>query len=314
MFYRVARSACLRPAKSLLRAPSAAAPSAALSTARRFAAPFASSSSSSSSASASFLRRGVAAGLAAMATVSDPAAPASSSSAPAPAPASSSSLVVHHLNKSRSQRVLMLLEELGLPYEIKTYQRDATTQLAPPELRAVHPLGKSPVVTDGDLVLAESGAILTYLVETYDADRRLAPPPTDKNATVQFRYWMHFAEGTAMNYFVFLVVFDTVEKQTPFLVRPIAKAISGAVKNSFINPNIKGVLDLMEGTLQKSTWFCGEQFTAADIQLFFVVASADAYGMFANGAYPKLAAFNKRIQERPSFKRAIERGGPFSVL
>ena len=160
-------------------------------------------------------------------------------------------IVVHHLNNSRSQRVLWLLEELGLAYDIKRYERDKTTMLAPPELRQIHPLGKSPVLTDGDLTLAESGAIIEYLVERY-GDGCLAPAK-ELPAYLRYRYWLHYAEGSLMSPLLLKLVFDKMETSSmPFFVKPIAKAIAGQVKSSFIMPQLDVHLDYLEAELGKA--------------------------------------------------------------
>jgi glutathione S-transferase len=220
-------------------------------------------------------------------------------------------IVVHHLNNSRSQRVLWLLEELGLEYEVKRYQRDPKTMLAPPSLRAVHPLGKSPVVVDGALTLAESGAILEYLVERHGHGRLAPAAGTPEH--LRYRFWMHFAEGSAMSPLLMKLVFDRVERSPmPFFAKPIARGIAKKVKDSFIMPRIVEHLDFMEAELGKSTWFAGEEFTAADIQMSFPIEACEVRsGLGANR--PKLTAFLGRIRARPAYKRAIERGGPFAL-
>jgi len=221
-------------------------------------------------------------------------------------------IVVHHLNNSRSQRVLWLLEELGLDYEIKRYQRDPQTMLAPAALREVHPLGKSPVLTDGDLTLAESGAIVEYLVERYGKGRLI--PPADTRERLRYRYWMHFAEGSAMPPLVMKLVFDRMEKgPMPFFVRPVARAIAGRVKKAFIEPNIARQLDFMEAELGKSRWFAGDELTAADIQMSFPLEAAAARGGL-DAKRPHLMAFLARIHAREAYRRALERGGEFQVL
>jgi glutathione S-transferase len=221
-------------------------------------------------------------------------------------------ITVHHLNNSRSQRVLWLLEELGVPYEIKRYQRDAKTMLAPPELRAVHPLGKSPVITDGDLTIAESGAIVEYLVERYGNGRLVPKPGTPEK--LRYTYWLHFAEGSAMLPLVMKLVFGRLETAPmPFFVKPIAKGIAAKVKASFIEPNIKAQLDYMEAELAKTTWFAGNEFTAADIQMSFPVEAAAARGGL-DSARPKLMAFLERIHAMPGYKQGIEKGGPFALM
>ena len=173
-------------------------------------------------------------------------------------------IVVHHLNNSRSQRVLWLLEELGVPYEIKRYERDKKTMLAPPELRAIHPLGKSPVLTDGKLTLAESGAIVEYLVEMYGNAESCAvlSPEHGTPDYLRYRYWLHYAEGSMMSPLLLKLVFDKIEgSPMPFFVKPIAKAISGKAKSSFIMPQINNHLDYLEAELSKSAWFVGDEFT-----------------------------------------------------
>jgi len=219
-------------------------------------------------------------------------------------------IIVHHLNNSRSQRVLWLLEELGIPYEIKHYQRDAKTMLAPPELRAVHPLGKSPVITDGDLTVAESGAIVEYLIDRYGKGN--LKPEAGTPEGLRYTYWLHYAEGSAMPPLLMKLVFDEVESAPmPFFVKPIAKAISGKVKKAFINPQIKTHLDYMEAELGKSTWFAGKEFTGADIQMSFALEAAEARAGL-NDSRPHLMAWLKRIHARPAYKRALKKGGPYT--
>ncbi len=220
-------------------------------------------------------------------------------------------IIVHHLNNSRSQRVLWLLEELGVPYEIKPYQRDAKTMLAPPELREVHPLGKSPVITDGDLTIAESGAIVEYLIDRYGEGS--LKPEAGTPERLRYTYWLHYAEGSAMPPLLMKLVFDEVERAPmPFFIRPIAKAISGNVKKAFINPQIKQHLDFMEAELGKSTWFAGKEFTGADIQMSFPLeAAASRAGL--KESRPHLMAYLKRIHARPAYKRALKKGGAYDL-
>jgi glutathione S-transferase len=219
-------------------------------------------------------------------------------------------ITVHHLNNSRSQRVLWLLEELGLPYEIKKYQRNATTMLAPPELLKVHPLGKSPVITDDGITVAESGAIIEYLIERYGKGR--LAPEIGTPERLRWRYWLHFAEGTAMSPLLMKLVFERVKvSPMPFFVKPIARGIADKVLAMMVEPNLKRQLDFMEGELGKSEWFAGDEFSAADVQMSFPVeASAQRAGL--NASRPKLMAFLKRIHARPAYKKALERGGPYS--
>ena len=220
-------------------------------------------------------------------------------------------ITVHHLNNSRSQRILWLLEELGLDYEIKRYQRDVKTMLAPPSLRKVHPLGKSPVITDGDLTLAESGAIVDYLIERYGAGR--LTPAAGTPEKLRYTYWLHYAEGSAMPPLLLKLVFDKIETAPmPFFVRPIAKAISGKAKSSFIEPQIKQHLDYLEGELSKNDWFAGNEFSGADIQLSFPLEAAAARGGL-DDSRPRLMDFLKRIHARAAYQRAIERGGEYAI-
>ena len=219
-------------------------------------------------------------------------------------------ITVHHLNNSRSQRVLWLLEELGVPYEIVKYQRDPKTMLAPESLRKVHPLGKSPVITEDGVTIAETGAIIEYVLERHGAGRLIPPAGTPER--LRFTYWLHFAEGSAMPPLLLKLIFDRIETgPMPFFVRPIAKGIAGRVKSLMIEPNLKRQLDFMEAELGRSTWFAGNEFTAADVQMSFPVeAAAQRAGLDASR--PKLMAYLKTIHARPAYRRALERGGPYS--
>jgi glutathione S-transferase len=220
-------------------------------------------------------------------------------------------ITVHHLNNSRSQRILWLLEELGVPYEIRRYQRDPKTSLAPPELLRVHPLGKSPVVTDGELTLAESGAIVEYLVEKY-ADGALAPPPRTPER-LRYTYWLHFAEGTAMPPLVMKLVFKRIEHgPMPFFARPIARGIAQKVQRGYIDPNLERIVAYIESELGRSGWFAGDTFTAADIQMSFPVEAAAARAGAAGR--PHMKSFLERIHARPAYQRALEKGGKFEIL
>jgi glutathione S-transferase len=219
-------------------------------------------------------------------------------------------LTVHHLNNSRSQRELWMLEELGVPYQIERYERNAKTMLAPPALQKVHPLGKSPVVTDGKATLAESGAILEYLVETY-GEGKFSPEPGTPSF-LRYRYWLHYAEGSLMPPLLLQLVFDQIELKSPFLVRPVAKAISGQVKQLLVTPNLKRHLDFLESELEThGAWFAGRSFSAADVQLSFPIEAAQARGLLARR--PKLTDWLRRIHERPAYQRALEQGGPFDL-
>lgn len=221
-------------------------------------------------------------------------------------------ITVHHLENSRSQRILWLLEELHLPYEVVRYARDAETMLAPPELRAVHPLGKSPVISDGALTLAESGAIIEYIVDRY-GDGRLRPP-AGTSEQLLYGYWMHYAEASAMPPLLFKLVFDRIETAPmPFFVRPFAKMIAGRTRTTFFGPQIALHLDYMESELGKRRWFAGEEMTAADIQMSFPLEAAAARAGL-DATRPKLAAFLERIHARPAYQAALAKGGPYELL
>jgi len=225
-------------------------------------------------------------------------------------------IIVHHLNNSRSQRILWLLEELGLAYEIKKYQRDPKTMLAPPELRAVHPLGKSPVISDGDTVVAESGAIVEYLTERHGVGAEgsaLAPAPGTPERLL-YTYFLHYAEGSMMPPLLLKLVFDRVANgPAPFFVRPIARGIAGKVLGTFVQPQIDRHLGYLEAELGKRTWFAGSQFSAADIQMSFPLEAAAARGGL-DGRYPNLVAFLERIHARPAYRQALERGGKYDFV
>jgi glutathione S-transferase len=223
-----------------------------------------------------------------------------------------SMIIVHHLNNSRSQRVLWLLEELGVEYEVKRYERDPKTMLAPASLRAAHPLGKSPVVTENGLTLAESGAIVEYLIERHGRGGLIPAAGTPER--LRYTYWLHYAEGSAMPPLLLSLIFGRLPRQPmPFFVRPIARGICDKVLETFVAPQLKVHQEFMEGELQKSTWFAGEEFSAADIQMSFVVEASAARGGL-DQSRPKLIAWLERIRGRPAYKRALEKGGVYELL
>lgn len=221
-------------------------------------------------------------------------------------------LTVHHLNDSRSQRILWLLEELALPYEIKHYQRDPKTFLAPAELRKVHPLGKSPVLTDGDITVAETGAIIEYLLERRGAGRLMPQPGTDEH--LRYRYWLHFAEGSLMPPLLLTLVFDkVVQAPMPFFVKPVVRAVANKVLDATARPNLKTQLDFMEAELARNPWFAGAELTGADIMMSFPLEAARQRAGL-DGSRPHLTAFLDRIHARPAYQRALARGGPYTLL
>ena len=218
-------------------------------------------------------------------------------------------IIVHHLNNSRSQRILWALEELGVAYEIKRYQREPSMQ-APASLRAVHPLGKSPVITDGGTTVAESGAIVEYLLDTYGETSGLRPA----KGTPEYRryvYWLHFAEGSAMPPLVMKLVFQKIKSAPmPFFARPIARGIADKVLAAFVDPNLQRQMAFMEADLAGGPWFAGAQFSAADIQMSFPVEAANARGALGANA-PRLKDWLARAHARPAYQRALERGGKY---
>jgi glutathione S-transferase len=219
-------------------------------------------------------------------------------------------ITVHHLNLSRSQRVLWLLEELGLPYEIQHYQRDERTLLAPPELQAVHPLGRSPVITDGSLTLAESGAILEYLAERDPGSQFAAAPGTPERA--RYLYWLHYAEGSLMPPLFTVLLFERIRRApVPFFLKPVTGRIADQGLRSYSSPVLKRHLDAIESELAQRPWFAGQQFTAADIQMSYPLQAADQ--RVGHAGRPHVQGFLQRIKERPAYQRAEQRGGEFGI-
>ncbi|HSD69482.1 MAG TPA: glutathione S-transferase [Woeseiaceae bacterium] len=221
-------------------------------------------------------------------------------------------LTLHHLENSRSQRILWLLEELAVEYRIQSYKRDPLTSLAPPELQAVHPLGKSPVITDGSTTVAESGAIIEYLVGRYD-DGRLRPAEGTPER-LAWTYWLHYAEGSFMPLMIVSLIMSRIESAPmPFFAKPIAKGITGKVRSNYLEPNVKRNLAFMEATLAKSTWFCGDSMTAADIQMSFAVEAAEVRTDLKS-QYPKMQGYLQRVRALPAYLRALQMGGPYTLL
>lgn len=218
-------------------------------------------------------------------------------------------LTVHHLENSRSQRILWLLEELGVDYEVQRYDRDSTTGLAPPELFAVHPLGKSPVITDDEVTVAESGLIVEYLIEKYGNGRLMPEIATPEY--LQFRYWIHYAEGTFMPLMIISLILARIETAPmPFFLKPVARKIAEKTRAAYSGPNTKLNLDYLESTLQNSAWFCGAEMSGADIMMSFPVETAATRTNLTIN-YPALEEFRQRIRKRPAYERALEKGGPY---
>ena len=219
-------------------------------------------------------------------------------------------IVVHHLNNSRSQRILWMLEELGLDYEIKPYKREPS-MMAPASLRSVHPLGKSPVISDGDKTIAESGAILEYLSQTYGGGK--FTPAVGTPEWLRYTYFMHYAEGSLMPLLFMKLVFSRLPSRVPIFMRPVARAIASGADKTLLGPQIGNHFAFLESELSGRDWFAGPAFTAADIQMSFPIEAASARAGLG-GRMPRLHGFLDRIHARPAYKRALEKGGAFELL
>jgi glutathione S-transferase len=216
-------------------------------------------------------------------------------------------LTVHHLNNSRSQRVLWLLEELEVPYEIVKYERDPATMLAPPALQKIHPLGKSPVVTDNGQTVAESGAILEYLVETHGSGR-MAPARGTPDFQ-RYRYFLHYAEGSLMPFLLMRLITGRM-RQAPFIVRPIAKAIAGKIDGDFVTPNLDRHVAFLAAELATRDWFAGD-LSAADCQMLFPMQAIAAR---TQNPPAKISEWVARAEARPAYQRALAKGGAYSIM
>lgn len=219
-------------------------------------------------------------------------------------------LTVHHLENSRSQRILWLLEELGIDYSIQRYGRDKQTLLAPPELLEIHPLGKAPVIVDDGITVAESGAIIEYLVSRYDRGRlRPAEGTPERRA---YTYWLHYAEGTFMPLMFMSLVMSRIEN-APLLVRPVARGIARKFRKAYLTPNIERNLEFVESALSGSRWFCGPDLTAADIQMSYAMEAAEVRTNLGQ-AGPHCVAFLRRMRERPAYRAALDKGGHYELM
>jgi glutathione S-transferase len=226
-----------------------------------------------------------------------------------------SAIKVHHLERSRSHRVLWLLEELGLDYELVVYKRNAETMQAPPELTAVHPLGKSPVITDGDITVAESGAILEYLVERYGASHGLGLPAGNFSspARQRYQYFMHYAEGSLMTPLLLRLIASRIASaKVPFFVKPITAKIAGNLRQAAVDPALAKHLAFLEAQLSGHAWFCGDQFTIADIQMSYPLEALLSRGG-AGAQTPNIMRVLQAMRARPGYQRAVERGGPIMI-
>lgn len=218
-------------------------------------------------------------------------------------------ITVHHLNNSRSQRVLWLLEELETPYQIKLYQREKT-MLAPESLKKVHPLGKSPAITDGNRVIAESGAILEYLAEHYDAENRLKLMTEDER--IASRYWLHYAEGSLMPLLVMKLVFSKMgEAPVPWLLRPVGRAFGKGVQKAWLDKQLATHREFIEQHLAANDWFAGSRFSIADVQMSFPLQALSARGGAAES--PAIQAWLAKVQSRAAWQRALQKGGAVNL-
>lgn len=218
-------------------------------------------------------------------------------------------LTVHHLNESRSHRVLFLLEELGVPYEIRRYERDAKTMMAPPELKAVHPLGKSPVVTDGALTLAETGHIIDTLID-HQGQGRLRPGEGSPERLL-YDYYLHYAEGSLGTLMMLGTIVSMMPKQAPLPMRPVAAMMGHGLETSFIGPQLKLHLDFLESELGLRPWFAGQELTGADAIMSFPLQAFRMQGKLEG--YPALLDWLQRLEARPAWARTIEKGGPLTL-
>jgi len=219
-------------------------------------------------------------------------------------------ITVHHLENSRSQRILWLLEELGADYEIKRYERDKKTSLAPPELKKVHPLGKSPVVEHNGQVIAETGAIIEYLVDQHGG--ALAPAPGASNYQL-YKYWIHAAEGSYASVMMVSLLLRRMETAPMlFFVRPIARRLTKGVRDGYLDHTMKALFDYAEATLGNAEWLAGDEFSAADIIMSFPFEGFASRGNIA--LYKNISAFLNRIHARPAYKKAVEKGGPYALI
>ena len=213
-------------------------------------------------------------------------------------------IILHHLVQSRSNRIAWLLEALNLPYEIKVYQRDPKTYGAPESLKQIDPLGKSPVITDGELVIAESGAIIEYLIDTYDTEQQFRPK--DPKALLDYRYWLHFAEGSMMPLLVMrLVLSKAVDKPMPFFIKPVIKKFVQALNQYFIDPRIIPQLKLVDKHLSNNKWFAGDELSGADFQM--VLALQLAYMRCDMTPYHHIKKYIEQVEKVESYQKAMKK-------
>lgn len=217
-------------------------------------------------------------------------------------------LHLHHLENSRSFRILWLLEELNVDYQLTCYQRNKAFR-APESLKKIHPLGHTPILEVNDQALIESGFIIEYLLKNYDTEQQFKPADDNEAAWEAYTFWLHFAEASIMPLLVMRLVFTKVVEKSPRLIRPVSKSIRKQVENNMINTSLTKMLLMMEDRLQDNHWFAGTEFSAADIQMHFAVAAANAGEGLDRIKYANIIIWLKRCQEREAFKRAEAKGG-----
>lgn len=220
-------------------------------------------------------------------------------------------ITVHHLQNSRSLRVIWLMEELGVDYSVSVYERDPETNLAPSAYRTLHPLGKAPIVTMGDTTLAETGAIIEHFMDQHP-EAGLRPEPGDP-AREKYHYWLHAAEGSLMPLLVMALFFNRMETAPPFFIRPVVKAVTGRIRDMYLTPSTTNMIDFIESELGKSEWFAGDKMTAADIMMSFPMEAAMSR-VDTGKPCPNIQNWLKKIHERPAYIRAVEKGGAQEIL
>ncbi len=220
-------------------------------------------------------------------------------------------ITLHHLENSRSFRILWLLEELGLEYKLVQHRRDPETSAAMADYKDLHPLGKAPILIDGDKILIESGAIMEYLID-HHSDGQLRPG-TDDEERYRYNYWMHAAEGSVMNLITLALFLNRMESRAPFFVRPFIKPVTRAVRSGYVNPNLQKTLLYTEQELGRYAWFAGDMFSGADIMMSFVMMAMAARGGL-DEQYPNCQRWVRQMEQRPAFQRAMEKNGEMRLL
>lgn len=220
-------------------------------------------------------------------------------------------ITLHHLENSQSIRILWLLEELGLDYEFKMYDRDKTTFLAPDAYKRLSPLGTAPVITDGELVLPESNAIVDYILDTY-GEGKLRPAVGTPERT-RYLFWFHVAQGSFQPLLTTSFVFNALKTRVPFILKPIIRSVIGRAEKLFLEPRLTALLKLIEADLGRSTWFAGEELTAADIVMGYCMEIA-AVRAGMDRRYPNAQRFIEQMRSRPAYKAALERDGKFDPM